>query len=696
MSKHNSSTIRWLLLSILLCALGALWFSRNAAAQAPTEPPPLVRQLARDKDFETQPATPPYTPALPAGTSTIDSKADFEIIEGYPTSWCSDKALMHIGYDDYMNPDGKITRGLLKFSLTTIPAGAVINNVQLQVYLVGSWDFPGYSRTITTYRIAAAWLEEIATWNNAPALGEAYGSAAVTESNWGWYSFNVTALVNGWRSGAFSNYGIALRGPEHSGNDSSWRAFATGATIYPPHLVVNYTLAGVTESRAIAVFDPANTAVSDTAAADGDFILTATPGSQTVFQGAPVAYTLSVSPTGGFSDTVTLTVGGLPASTSFGWSANPIVSPDGTQVVSSMLNVSTTASTPAGSYPLVVTGTSGDLVHAVPVTLTVRSFSVYLPVILRQKQPVPYNTLFLLIGIADYEHMDPRPGSGARAGSPGYNLDWSVRDSKDVDSILFTYGFPTVVNQFTAEAQAMGFPSSNFLVLNDAQATKAAIRNAIVGWLNDRAIANTTVVIFFSGHGSSDGVHEYIAPYDLDCNPCGATPETTSWDLTTAIRDDELAGWLNQLESQREVLILDSCFSGGMATAANDLARGLEAHPNDQRASQAGGQLLARVAASGRLVLMASAANQGSWESDALENGVFTYYLVQALLASNADTNLNGRVSVEEAFAYLAAPVDSYVLAHTGEHQNPQISDGISGEVDLTVPQTALATCPAW
>jgi hypothetical protein len=695
MSEHKSAMPRWLLVSTLLwCTLAVLWLSGTVAAKAPTEPPPPIRELASDASFAADSTMPQTLPARVDGSPTINSLADAEIIEGYPASACSLQTIMHIGYDDTMSPNGKIARGLLKFNLSAIPTGAIVNSVQLQLYLVASWDYPGYSRTITTYRIASPWLEDIATWNNAPALGEAYGSASVTHGTWGWYSFNVTSLVNGWRSGAFSNYGIALRGPEQSGGDSSWKAFATSATIYPPRVVVNYTLAGVTESRTITVFDPANRSVSSALATAGDFILTAAPASQTVPQGEPTAYTLSVSPTGGFSDTVTLTVGGLPASTIFGWSVNPIVSLDGTQAVSSALNVSTTANTSLGSYPLVITGTSASLIHTVPVTLTVES-RVYLPLILKQKPPVPYNTLFLIIGIADYKYMDPRPVSNTRAGSPGYDLIQPMRDSSNMFDTLSMRGCSSVVAQ-SQGPQAAGCPSSNLLVLNDSQATKTAIRNAIVGWLNDQANADTTIVIFFSGHGSSDGYHEYIAPYELACNPCGPTPSTTTWDLTTAIRDDELAGWLNQLASQRVVLILDSCFSGGMATAANNLARGLEARPNDRHASQGGGQLLARVTAPGRVALMASAADQASWEFGALKNGVFTYYLIEALLSPSADTNHNGRVSVEEAFAYLAGPVDSYVLSHTGEHQNPQISDGVPGGIDLTVPTATPAMCPAW
>jgi hypothetical protein len=98
---------------------------------------------------------------------------------------------------------------------------------------------------------------------------------------------------------------------------------------------------------------------------------------------------------------------------------------------------------------------------------------------------------------------------------------------------------------------------------------------------------------------------------------------------------------------------------------------------------------------------MASQETQGSWEFSALKNGAFTYYLVEALHSPAADTNSNGFVSAEEAYAYLAPKVDNYVYEHAKDkngqihvyHQNPQLYDGISGQVDLTRP-IVTTSCP--
>ena len=76
---------------------------------------------------------------------------------------------------------------------------------------------------------------------------------------------------------------------------------------------------------------------------------------------------------------------------------------------------------------------------------------------------------------------------------------------------------------------------------------------------------------------------------------------------------------------------------------------------------------------------------------------VFTYYLVEALHSPGADENSNGWISAEEAHRYLDGRVDSYVWNHTSPrvHQNPQIGDGVGGEVDITRP-VSCSSCPSW
>src|SRR5204863_371470 len=108
------------------------------------------------------------------------------------------------------------------------------------------------------------------------------------------------------------------------------------------------------------------TTVSLTVNAPSDFALSATPPSQTVVQGAAGNYSVTITPTGGFTAAVTFSVSGLPAGATGSFTPNPATG-------ASTLAVTTIASTPAGTYPLTLTGVSGTLTHTTTLSLTVNA-----------------------------------------------------------------------------------------------------------------------------------------------------------------------------------------------------------------------------------------------------------------------------------------------------------------------------------
>ncbi len=105
-----------------------------------------------------------------------------------------------------------------------------------------------------------------------------------------------------------------------------------------------------------------------TPASAGDFSISASPTNRNVTHGSSTSYTVTVSPSGGFTGNVTLSVTGLPSNTTASFSPNPVTGGSG----SSTLTISTTSTTPTGSYPLTITGTSGSLSHSANVNLNVR------------------------------------------------------------------------------------------------------------------------------------------------------------------------------------------------------------------------------------------------------------------------------------------------------------------------------------
>ena len=245
------------------------------------------------------------------------------------------------------------------------------------------------------------------------------------------------------------------------------------------------------------------------------------------------------------------------------------------------------------------------------------------------------------------------------------NLSYCVDDAVDMRNALI----------------ACGWSSSNIALLKDSQATKAGIKAAIDAKVA-RADADDVFLYFHSSHGDQstdmapvdeiDGCDEYLCTYD--------TASSTS----TEIRDDELGLWLSKLKTKKYVVMIDTCFSGGMIKSRSTFDFG----PDISRGSSEGavGTKDLDDNASG-VVITACDQDEYSQEDDRLGNGVFAYYAIQGINWASADSNRNKWFSAEEIYAY-AAP-----LAHTyNSDQTVTMYDGYSGSLHFAQIQTILKT----
>jgi uncharacterized repeat protein (TIGR01451 family) len=153
-----------------------------------------------------------------------------------------------------------------------------------------------------------------------------------------------------------------------SGNiavDSSGIAYITGYTAsgnFPTVLPFQAANAGGASDAFIVK-------ISDTTPAV-DFTINVSPASQTVNPGSGAGYTVTVTPSGGFTGSVGLSVSGQSLDTVSAF--NPVsISITDSNAKTSMLTLTTTTSTPPGSYPLTITGTSGNLQHNTGASLIV-------------------------------------------------------------------------------------------------------------------------------------------------------------------------------------------------------------------------------------------------------------------------------------------------------------------------------------
>jgi hypothetical protein len=101
-----------------------------------------------------------------------------------------------------------------------------------------------------------------------------------------------------------------------------------------------------------------------------EFSVSASPPSRTVTAGASATYDVTATLVSGATQTVTLSCSGLPSGAAF-----TFVPSGGNPTFISTLTITTTASTPAGSYTITITGTGPDGSHSTTVQLIVEPIS---------------------------------------------------------------------------------------------------------------------------------------------------------------------------------------------------------------------------------------------------------------------------------------------------------------------------------
>jgi len=223
--------------------------------------------------------------------------------------------------------------------------------------------------------------------------------------------------------------------------------------------------------------------------------------------------------------------------------------------------------------------------------------------------------LALIIGISDY------------AGTSS-DLNYCDDDALEVRDTLVT---------------KYGFSSSSITLLLDTQATDANIR-AGIEWLVANSGPDSHVVFYYSGHGSRSTKNmdddpekqdECIIPHEL-----------------SRIWDGELANYFARLTSNYVWIAFDSCYSGGM----------------DDIADKAGAD---------KVVTMACAEGEYSYESSSIGHGYFTWLMVErGMRLVYGDADGNGVVTVEEGFNYCVLNIGAYT-----RRQHPVMADGFSGEL---------------
>lgn len=198
------------------------------------------------------------------------------------------------------------------------------------------------------YFLNSPWFEQVNVGGNA--------NYPVTVNSLFGFGSGVTISVNGLPSGVSASVS-----PGYNATITLSASSSAVAGIYSA--TVSGTGGGITRTVPITV----DVIASQTP----DFSISATPTSQGVSIGGSTTYTVNIGALNGFSGSVSLSASGLPAGASAGFNPGS-VSGSG----SSTLTITTSSSTPSGSYNVTITGTSGSLTHNATVTLAVSDFTI--------------------------------------------------------------------------------------------------------------------------------------------------------------------------------------------------------------------------------------------------------------------------------------------------------------------------------
>lgn len=179
-------------------------------------------------------------------------------------------------------------------------------------------------------------------------------------------------------------------------------------------------------------------------------------------------------------------------------------------------------------------------------------------------------------------------------------------------------------------------PGASLIMLTDEDATKATIKKYLNSYFS-QASASDQVIFFFSGHGAPGKFMCYDSPL-----------------RGNYLTHNEVKAAFKASKAKIKICIADACFSGSMKVSKEQYKKqkdnsGLKATSNLEI-----------------IVFMSSQPWQTSQEKGNLGQGVFTYYIIEAL-EGKADADRSNSISAKELYSYVRLKV----MQSTGNEQTP-------------------------
>jgi hypothetical protein len=247
----------------------------------------------------------------------------------------------------------------LHFDYWTLPGDGVIT---VRVLSVTNTNF---------YAKAGVMMRQSLDANSPYAFAAALPSLTV-------YQYRAAAGASASSSGYYSaTYPIWVRLVRANGNLTAYNS-ADGVNWTQMGNTVSVSLTGTvyaglavtshnTAQLNTAMFDNVSITGPDNSSGTADFLIGATPLSQTIPAGSSGSFTTQITAENGFTGVVNLSASGLPSG------ATTVFTPASvTAAGSAAFTINTTATTAAGTYSVNLTGTSGARTRIVPLSIKVQ------------------------------------------------------------------------------------------------------------------------------------------------------------------------------------------------------------------------------------------------------------------------------------------------------------------------------------
>lgn len=213
----------------------------------------------------------------------------------------------------------------------------------------------------------------------------------------------------------------------------------------------------------------------------------------------------------------------------------------------------------------------------------------------------------------------------------------SAQDAQDLREFLLT----------------QGWRDDHIVLINDYDATRDNMMAGMT-WLAKKTTKDSVAIFHYSGHSKKW--------YDQDYDGDGEITDEGLWPSDGKfIVDSEMVRQLSGVQAGKFWISIGACNSEGF----ND--------PGLLR--------------EGRLLTFSSAESEKSYEDPSVHNSVYGYYFFEEGLKQGfSDTNGDGKLTVEEMFAWAKPRANTRTEGQKYGNQNAVMYDQVAGDFDFAIP----------